>query len=165
MLVLSRQGLRTLDRTRFTAASGLARGGYVLADPPNAADPEVILIGSGSEVALCVDAYEQLTADGIHARVVSMPSFELFEQQDQAYRDQVLPDRVRARVAVEEVGTYGRERYVGLDGVILGMHTFGASAPLKTLLEKFGFQPAHVIQAAREARHRAATVNVAEHRP
>jgi transketolase len=159
MLVLSRQGLPTLDRARFAPAAGLALGGYVLADP-RTGDPEVILIGTGSEVALCVDAWEQLTTAGVRARVVSLPSFDLFEQQDEAYRDEVLPDRIRARVAVEAAGTYGWERYVGLDGVILGMHTFGASAPLKKLLRTFGFQPEHIVQAARDAMRRAARVQV-----
>ena len=162
MLVLSRQGLRTFDRARFAPAELLARGGYVLADPPDGAEPEVILIGTGSEVALCVDAYEQLTAEGTRARVVSMPSFELFERQDEAYREQVLPNRIRARVAVEQAGTYGWERYVGLDGVILGMRTFGASAPLKVLLEQFGFLPDHVVQAAHQALARSRDVYVVD---
>jgi len=121
----------------------------VLADA-EAGEPDLILLSSGSEVQLCVDAYEQLTAQGIKARVVSMPSWELFEQQDQAYRDTVLPPQVRARVAVEEASTFGWAHYVGLDGAILGMTTFGASAPLKALLQKFAFTTDHVIAAARE---------------
>ncbi|MFB7574580.1 transketolase C-terminal domain-containing protein [Streptomyces sp. NPDC056165] len=149
VLVLSRQALPTLDRSRYAAASGLARGGYVLADPPGA-EPDVILIGTGSEVALCVAAHEALTEEGIAARVVSMPCWELFEKQDQAYRDEVLPPRVRARVAVEEAADFGWSRYVGLDGAILGMETFGASAPIQKVQAKFGFEPAHVIQAARD---------------
>ncbi|MFJ5900252.1 transketolase [Streptomyces sp. NPDC093064] len=149
VLVLSRQALPTLDRSRYAAASGLARGGYVLADPPGA-EPDVILIGTGSEVALCVAAHEALTEEGIAARVVSMPCWELFEKQDQAYRDEVLPPRVRARVAVEEAADFGWSRYVGLDGTILGMETFGASAPIQKVQAKFGFEPAHVIQAARD---------------
>jgi len=110
----------------------------------------VLLLATGTELALCVDAYEQLTAEGIKARVVSLPSWELFEQQDQAYRDTVLPPQVRARVAVEEASTFGWAHYVGLDGAILGMTTFGASAPLKALLQKFAFTTDHVIAAARE---------------
>jgi transketolase len=163
-LILSRQPLPTLDRARFASAAGLARGGYVLADPPDDAkgdatdaDPQVILIASGSEVALVVQAYEQLTADGVRARVVSMPSWELFDRQPREYRDAVLPAHVRARVAVEQASTLGWERYVP-DGAVLGMSTFGASAPLKALLGKFGFTPEAVIATAREqiARHAAA---------
>ncbi len=148
-LVLSRQPLPTLDRSRYAAASGLARGAYVLADAPGG-KPEVILIGTGSEVALCVAAHEALTNEGIAARVVSMPCWELFEQQDQAYRDQVLPPDMRARVAVEEASTFGWCRYTGPDGAVLGMETFGASAPIEKIQAKFGFEPAHVIQAARD---------------
>lgn len=148
-LILSRQNLPTLDRTRYGSAAGVARGAYILAD---AADgkPEVILIGTGSEVSLCLEAYEQLSAEGIKARVVSMPSQELFEHQDQPYRDLVLPPTIRARVAVEQASTIGWAHYVGLDGRIIGMHTFGASAPLKALQEKFGFTPQQVTAAARE---------------
>ena len=149
VLVLSRQPLPTLDRSRYAAASGLARGAYVLADAPGG-KPEVILIGTGSEVALCVAAHEALTNEGIAARVVSMPCWELFEQQDQAYRDQVLPPDMRARVAVEEASTFGWCRYTGPDGAVLGMETFGASAPIEKIQAKFGFEPAHVIQAARD---------------
>jgi len=149
VLVLSRQALPTLDRSRYAAASGLARGGYVLADPPSA-EPDVILIGTGSEVALCVAAHEALAEDGIAARVVSMPCWELFEKQDQAYRDEVLPPRIRARVAVEEGADFGWARYTGIDGAVLGMETFGASAPIQKVQAKFGFEPAHVIQAARD---------------
>jgi transketolase len=152
-LFLSRQALPTLDRDRYAPASGLARGAYVLADPP-AGDPEVILIASGSEVALVVGAYEALTAEGIRARVVSMPSWELFDRQDADYRDSVLPPSVHARVAVEEGSTLGWERYAPL-GAIIGMSTFGASAPLKELLTKFGFTPEAVLTKAKEqiARH------------
>ena len=129
--------------------SGVRRGAYVLAD---AADgkPAVILIGTGSEVALCVEAYEQLKQEGIPARVVSMPSWELFEQQDQAYRDRVLPPDITARVSVEMGSVIGWDRYVGATGAKIGMHTFGASAPLKDLLAKFGFTPEQVIAAARD---------------
>jgi transketolase len=148
-LILSRQNLPTFDRTRYAAASGTARGAYVLADAV-AGRPAVILIGSGSEVALCVAAYERLAGEGIAARVVSMPSWELFEQQDDAYRHAVLPPGVTRRVAVEQASTLGWERYVGLSGTIIGMKTFGASAPLKDLLVKFGFTGEHVYTAAKE---------------
>ena len=148
-LILTRQPLPTLDRNRFAAASGVARGAYVLGDLGNGS-PKVILIGTGSEVSLCVAAAEQLAADGTPARVVSMPSWDLFEQQDEVYRQSVLPDAIAARVAVEMASTLGWERYVGRQGAILGMHRFGASAPLKGLLQKFGFTPEHVIKAARE---------------
>jgi transketolase len=148
-LILSRQNLPTFDRTRYAAASGTARGAYVLADAV-AGRPEVILMGTGSEVALCVAAYEQLAAEGVAARIVSMPSWELFEQQDEAYRAMVLPPEVTRRVAVEQASTLGWERYVGLSGTIIGMKTFGASAPLKDLLVKFGFTGEHVYTAAKE---------------
>ncbi len=147
-LILSRQNLPTLDRTRYAAASGLARGAYVLADAAGGA-PEVILIATGSEVALCVEVYEKLTREGVAARVVSMPSWELFEQQDEAYRAQVLPPDVTRRVAVEQASTLGWERYTGLRGAIIGMTTFGASAPLKELLVKFGFTGDNVYAAAK----------------
>ncbi len=149
-LVLSRQPLPTLDRGKFASAAGLHRGAYVLADPPDGSAPEVILMATGSEVALCVDAWEALTADGVRARVVSMPCWDVFEQQDEAYRESVFPDDVLARVAVEQAATLGWDRYAGLHGKIIGMHTFGASAPLKALLEKFGFTPEAVLTAARE---------------
>jgi transketolase len=148
-LILSRQALPTLDRTRYGSTSGLARGAYVLADAEHGL-PEVILIGSGSEVQLCVQAYEELTREGTRARVVSMPSWELFEQQDQAYWDSVLPPAVTARVAVEQASVIGWDRYVGRFGAKIGMHTFGSSAPLKDLLTKFGFTPDKVLAAARE---------------
>jgi transketolase len=148
-LILSRQNLPTLDRTRYAAAGGLKRGAYVLADS-GSGPPEVILIGTGSEVALCVGVYEKLAAEGVRARVVSMPSWELFEQQDDAYRAAVLPPAVTRRVAVEQASTLGWERYTGLRGTIIGMKTFGASAPLKELLVKFGFTPDHVYAAAKE---------------
>ncbi|MGH7060893.1 MAG: transketolase-like TK C-terminal-containing protein, partial [Stellaceae bacterium] len=148
-LILSRQALPTLDRARYAAASGLERGAYVLADAGGKA-PEVILMATGSEVALCVEVYEKLAAEGVAARVVSMPSWELFEQQDEAYRAQVLPPAVTRRVAVEQASTLGWERYTGLRGTIIGMKTFGASAPLKELLVKFGFTPEHVYDAAKQ---------------
>lgn len=148
-VILSRQALPTLDRSRFAPASGVARGAYVLGDL-GGAPPKVILIGTGSEVSLCVAAAEQLAAEGTAARVVSMPSWDLFEQQDEAYRETVLPDAIGARVAVEMASTIGWERYVGRHGAVIGMHSFGASAPIKGLLTKFGFTSEHVISAARE---------------
>jgi len=148
-LILSRQNLPTLDRTRYAPASGLRRGAYVLADAGNG-QPDVILIGTGSEVALCVDVYEKLRGEGVAARVVSMPSWELFEQQDDAYRAAVLPPDVTRRVAVEQASTLGWERYTGLLGAVIGMRTFGASAPLKQLLVKFGFTGDNVYAAAKQ---------------
>jgi transketolase len=148
-LILSRQALPTLDRTRYAPASGLVRGAYVLADAPDG-KPDVLLLGTGSEVSLCVEAYEKLSAEGIKARVVSMPSWELFDRQDQAYRDSVLPPGVTARVSVEQASTFGWHRYVGTTGEAIGMHTFGASAPLVELQKKFGFTPDRVLAAARE---------------
>ncbi|HSC87765.1 MAG TPA: transketolase C-terminal domain-containing protein, partial [Polyangiaceae bacterium] len=147
-LVLSRQAVPTLDRTRYAPASGLARGGYVLADAPGAGDPEVILIGTGSEVSLCVTAHEVLLTRGVRSRVVSLPSWELFDEQSDDYRESVLPSAVRARVSVEQATTLGWERYVGAEGARIGMHTFGASAPLKDLQKKFGFAPESVVEAA-----------------
>ncbi len=148
-LVLTRQALPTLDRTRYRSASGLARGAYVLADPPGGS-PDVLLIGTGSEVALCVAAHELLLNEGIRSRVVSMPSWELFDDQPADYREAVLPSSVTARVAVEQASSLGWERYVGASGRIIGMATFGASAPLVELQKKFGFQPDRVAAAARE---------------
>src|SRR5690242_13753043 len=148
-LALSRQPLPTLDRTIYAPATGVARGAYVLADAPGG-NPEVILIASGSEVSLAVDAHGKLAAEGIRARVVSMPSWEIFEQQTQEYRDSVLPPAVKARLAIEQASAFGWERYVGSAGRVIGMHTFGASAPLKALLEKFGFQPDRVVASAKE---------------
>ena len=148
-LVLTRQPLPTLDRTRFAPASGVARGAYILADAHDR-KPSVILIGTGSEVALCAEAYESLTREGIAARVVSMPSWELFEQQDQAYRDSVLPPEATARVSVEQASVIGWDRYVGTNGAKIGMHTFGSSAPIKDLLKQFGFTPDKVVAAAKE---------------
>jgi len=149
-LVLTRQNLPTFDRTKYGAASGTARGAYVLADAA-AGKPEVILIGTGSEVSLCVEAYEKLKAEGIQARVVSMPSWDIFEQQDAAYKESVLPSSVTARVSVEMAATFGWERYVGLKGRKIGMHRFGASAPLKDLLKFFGFTADAVVAEARKA--------------
>jgi transketolase len=148
-LILSRQNLPTIDRSRYAAANGLARGAYVLADAGRV-PPEVILIASGSEVSLCLAAYERLAAEGTAARVVSMPSWELFDRQDEAYHAAVLPPAVTRRVAVEQASTLGWERYAGSRGTIIGMRTFGASAPLKELLAKFGFTGEHVYAAAKE---------------
>jgi transketolase len=148
-LVLTRQAMPTFDRTKYGAASGVAKGAYVLAEAPGG-KPDVILMGSGSEVSLCMEAGEKLNAAGIKARVVSMPSWELFERQDAAYKESVLPASVIARVSVEMASTFGWERYVGSKGKIIGMHSFGASAPLKDLLKKFGFEADKVVAAARE---------------
>ncbi|MGE3885542.1 MAG: transketolase [Vicinamibacterales bacterium] len=157
-LVLSRQPLPTLDRTRYASAAGVARGAYVLATAPGGL-PEVILMATGSEVSLCVAAHEELVASGVRSRVVSMPCWELFEEQDQPYRDLVLPPAVIARVAVEQASTFGWERYTGLAGRVIGMRSFGASAPLKALLTRFGFTVDAVVAAARDVqaagRHRA----------
>ena len=149
VLALSRQPLPTLDRRRYAPASGVARGAYVLADPPEG-NPEVILIASGSEVSLAVEAHKQLLSEGIRARVVSMPSWDIFEHQPPEYRNSVLPPTVPARVAVEQASTFGWERYVGPSGRVIAMHTFGASAPLGELQRKFGFQPDQVVAAAKE---------------
>jgi transketolase len=148
-LILSRQNLPTIDRSKYGAASGLAQGAYVVADPKEGA-PEVILIGTGSEVQHCIAAFETLSSEGIKARVVSMPSWELFERQEQSYKDKILPPAIKARVTIEQGAIYGWERYAGGDGTIIGMHSFGASAPLKDLLKKFGFSPDKVAEAARE---------------
>jgi len=149
LLVLTRQALPTVDRTRFAPASGLARGAYVLAENAGAR-PDVLLLATGSEVSLCVEAFEQLSKEGIQARVVSMPSWELFDRQDQAYRDSVLPPAVKARVSVEMAAAFGWERYVGTSGRIIGMHSFGASAPIKALQKHFGFTVENVVAAAKE---------------
>ena len=148
-LILSRQALPTLDRAKYAPAAGAARGAYVLADAPGGR-PEIILIGTGSEVALCIAAYEQLTAAGVKARVVSMPSWELFDRQTPEYRESVLPAAVRRRISVEQASDCGWDRYVGLEGKCIGMHTFGASAPLKELLKKFGFTPEAIVATAQE---------------
>jgi transketolase len=148
-LVLSRQAMPTVDRSRYASAAGVAKGAYVLADSPPGS-PDVVLMASGTEVSLCLAAHEQLKAEGIRTRVVSIPSWELFEHQPRDYRDGVLPPSVKARVAVEQASTLGWERYVGIDGAILGMKTFGASAPLKVLQEQFGFTVENVITAAKD---------------
>jgi transketolase len=149
-LVLTRQAMPTFDRTKYNPASGAAKGAYVLADAPGG-KPDVIMMGTGSEVSLCVDAYEKLKAEGIKARVVSMPSWEIFEQQDAAYKESVLPSSVTARVSVEMAATFGWERYVGPKGRMIGMHRFGASAPLKDVLNFFGFTADAVVAEARKA--------------
>ena len=148
VLVLSRQPMPTLDRTKYASAEGVQRGGYVLADN-SGGQPDVILIGTGTEVGLCVEAYEQLVADGVKARVVSLPSWEIFEHQDEAYKNEVLPPGVKARVAVEQAGTFGWRRYVNSNEAIVAMKTFGASAPLKELTKKFGFTVENVVATAK----------------
>jgi transketolase len=148
-LVLSRQAMPTFDRTKFAAASGVAKGAYVLSDAPGG-KPDLILMGTGTELSLCVAAQEKLAAEGVKARVVSIPSFELFERQDAAYKESVLPVSVTARVSVEMASTFGWDRYVGPKGKMVGMHSFGASAPLKDLLKKFGFTVENVVAAAKE---------------
>jgi transketolase len=154
VLVLSRQPLPTLDRKKYAPPSGVARGAYVLADPPGG-KLEVILIATGSEVGLAAEAHEKLVADGIRSRVVSMPSWDVFEREPQAYRDGVLPPEVTARVAIEQASTFGWERYVGATGRVIGMHTFGASAPLKALQQEFGFTVENVVAAAKAQLKRA----------
>jgi transketolase len=156
-LVLSRQNMPTLDRTKYGAANGVAKGAYVVADADGGGKPEVILMATGTELGLIVDAYERLKKDGVRARVVSMPSWELFEEQDEAYRASVLPPDVTARVSVEMAGTFGWHKYVGSNGVTIGMKSFGASAPLKDLQKKFNFTPEAIVQAAKDqvAKHKA----------
>jgi transketolase len=154
VLALSRQALPTFDRTKYAPASGVACGAYVLADVPGGV-PELILIASGSEVALALNAHETLVAEGIRSRVVSMPSWEIFEQQTPEYRESVLPAQVTARIAIEQASTFGWDRYVGHSGRIIGMKTFGASAPLKELQKKFGFEPDSVVTATKEILHKA----------
>ena len=149
LMVLTRQAVPTLDRSRYAAASGAARGAYVLADAPGGA-PELILIGTGSEVSLCLRAHEALIEDGVCSRVVSMPSWELFDREPREYRDAVLPPAVTARIAVEQAGALGWERYVGAAGRVIGMRSFGASAPIADLQRHFGFTPEVIIAAAEE---------------
>jgi transketolase len=149
VLILTRQALPTIDRSKHAPASGVAQGAYVLADAPGG-KPDVLLLASGSEVSLCLEAHERLKAQGVKARVVSMPSWELFDDQPQAYRDSVLPPGVTARVSVEQASTFGWAKYVGTKGHSIGMRSFGASAPLKDLVKKFGFTPEHVVAAAKE---------------
>jgi transketolase len=149
VLALSRQPLPTLDRTKYAPAAGVAKGAYVIADAPGGA-PDVILIATGSELCLAVDAHEQLIKEGIRSRVVSMPSWDIFDHQPREYRDTVLPPGVKARVAIEQASTLGWERYVGDGGRVIGMKTFGASAPLKELQKRYGFEPGRVVAAVKE---------------
>jgi len=149
LALLSRQALPTLDRSKYAPASGVARGAYVLADAPGG-KPAAIVIASGSEVSLAVKAHEDLAKEGIGVRVVSMPSWDIFDQQPQQYRDSVLPPDVIVRIAVEQASAFGWERYVGEKGRVIGMHTFGASAPLKELDRKFGFEPERIIDVVKE---------------
>jgi transketolase len=149
VLALSRQPMTTFDRSKYAPASGLARGAYVLADAPGGS-PELILIATGGELSLAVDAHEKLLAEGIRSRVVSMPSWDIFDDQSQEYRDSVLPPDVKARLAIEQASTFGWERFVGSSGRVNGMKTFGASAPLKELQKKFGFEPDRVVATAKE---------------
>ena len=148
-LILSRQAMPTFDRKRYASASGVGKGAYILAGTEDD-KPDILLLATGSEVALCVQAYEQLTAEGIKARVVSMPSWELFEQQDQDYRDSVIPPDVTARIGIEQAATFGWDRYIGPAGQIIGMQTFGASAPLKELQKKFGFTTENLLAVAKD---------------
>jgi transketolase len=148
-IALSRQPLPTFDRSRYASAEGVARGAYVMADPAKGA-PEIILIATGSEVAVAIGAHEKLTADGVRSRVVSMPSWDVFEEQPQSYRDSVLPPQIAARIAIEQGSVIGWDRYVGPGGRVIGMKTFGASAPLKELQRKFGFEPDRIVGLARE---------------
>jgi transketolase len=147
-LVLTRQGVPVLDRSRYASAEGLRQGGYVLADAADG-DPELILIATGSEVALAVEAHEALVADGVRSRVVSLPSFHLFDQQSAEYRESVLPAAITARVSIEQASTLGWDRYVGPLGAMIGMHTFGSSAPLKDVTRKYGFTPERVVDTAK----------------
>jgi transketolase len=149
VLVLTRQAVPTIDRSKYAPASGLGRGAYVLADAQGG-QPDVLLLATGSEVVLCLEAYEQLKGEGVRARVVSMPSWELFDDQPQEYRDRVLPPDVTARVSVEQASTFGWAKYVGASGQTIGMRSFGASAPLKDLLKRFGFTPGHIVAAAKQ---------------
>ena len=150
VLALSRQPLPTFDRKKYASAAGVARGAYVMADAAAGRSPEIILIASGSEVSLAVDAHESLSREGIRSRIVSMPSWDIFERQPQSYRESVLPPQVPARIAIEQGSTIGWERYVGAAGKVIGMKTFGASAPLKELQRKFGFEPARIVVTAKE---------------
>jgi transketolase len=149
VIALSRQPLPTFDRRKYAPAAGVARGAYVMADAPGG-PPEIILIASGSEVSLVVEAHEVLASQGIRSRVVSMPSWDIFEHQPQSYRESVLPAEIKARIAVEQGSALGWDRYVGAAGRVIGMETFGASAPLKELQRKFGFEPERVVDLARE---------------
>jgi transketolase len=148
-LILTRQAVPVIDRSKYASAAGVSRGAYVLADVPDG-KPDVLLFATGSEVSLCLEAFERLRSEGIRARVVSMPSWELFDDQPNEYRDAVIPPSVRARVSVEQASTFGWSKYVGDTGQSIGMRSFGASAPLKQLMQKFGFTVENVVAAARE---------------
>jgi len=156
LMALTRQNLPIIDRNKYASAEGLVRGAYILADVAEAAGgvngkkPEIILIASGSEVSLALEAYQKLRAEGVAARVVSMPSWDLFEHQPRDYQDSVLPPEVTARLAIEAASPLGWERYVGIKGAVIGMRRFGASAPYKALAEHFGFTPDNVVKHARE---------------
>jgi len=150
VLVLSRQNMETLDRTKYAPASGVSKGAYVLADPAGGERPDLIIMATGTELQMAVDAYEKLSKEGIKVRVVSMPSWELFEKQSKEYRNSVLPFEIKARMSIEQSSTIGWERYVGLDGVSIGMKTFGASAPLVELQKKFGFTADNILAEAKE---------------
>jgi transketolase len=149
VLILTRQAVPTIDRSRYAPASGLAHGAYVLADPPEG-QPEVLLLATGSEVSLCLEAFERLQREGIKTRVVSMPSWELFDDQPQEYQETVLPPGVKARVSVEQASVFGWAKYVGATGHSIGMRSFGASAPLKDLVKRYGFTPDQIVEAAKE---------------
>jgi transketolase len=168
VLALSRQPLPTLDRSKYAPAAGVAKGAYVLADAPGGkppgGDPQVILIASGSEVCLAVEAHEKLAAEGIRSRMVSMPSWDIFDHQPKEYRESVLPPNVKARIAIEQASTFGWERYVGDAGRVIGMQTFGASAPLRELQKKFGFHPDRVVATAKELLGRKQAMTGAQHR-
>jgi transketolase len=147
-LVLTRQKVPVIDRQRFASAEGLAHGAYVVADA-DTATPDVILIGTGSEVSLALEAHDQLIREGIHSRVVSMPSWELFDAQPPSYREAVLPPTIRARVSIEAASPFGWERYVGTDGAIVGIDRFGASAPGPVVMREFGFTPEHIVETVK----------------
>jgi transketolase len=149
-IVVSRQPMPTFDRTKYASAKGVHKGAYILADAEGGKKPAVILMGTGTEVGVCVDVYEKLKSEGIAARVVSMPSWDLFEKQDESYKESVLPTDVHARVCVEQAASLGWDRYVGRLGAQVVMHTFGASAPLSELKKKFGFTPEHVYDEAKK---------------
>ena len=160
-LILSRQPLPTIDREKFAPAAGVAQGAYVLADPDGGKEPEVIIIGTGSELSLALEARETLVREGVGVRVVSMPSWELFEEQDQAYKDSVFPEKITARIAIEQGSVMGWDRYVGRLGAIVGMHSFGASAPTKALASKFGFDPAKIVELAKKQLEKQKTTGAA----
>jgi transketolase len=153
-IILSRQDVPTFDRSKYAAASGVAKGGYILAEAPEGR-PEVLLMASGSEVSLCVEAHERLIAQGIQSRVISMTSWELFDDQDAVYQDWVMPSYATARVSVEQASVFGWAKYVGRHGQSIGMRSFGSSAPLKDLQREFGFTVERVIDAAKDQRERA----------